>query len=719
MNSLSRVILGIAALAMPVSLLAAEQETPASWPAFTVPWVAQPKPVVDLSHLLKAPAGGDGFVTVKDGHFARGDGQRLRIWGINITMAAAMPAKENAAIVADNLARLGINCARLHFTDIFSPSGLIDGKRNDTQHFDADQLDRMDYLIAELKKRGIYTNLNLHVGRRYKPGDGVRDSELLGLTKAVTYSDPRIIELQRDYAKALLTHVNPYTGKAYRDEPAIAIVEFVNENSIVEAWMNGRLQGNQTTKPSGTWNDIPPSYASALTEQYNQWLAKNLPAGKLQQWRQALNLPEGAAIPRLVPKEFPKADPDRFRAEAEFYMHLESTFFAGMAKFLREEIGVKVPLIGNSDHGHGNSCYALSKSLVQLDAMDGHVYWQHPSYTVDSATNKRGFRIQNTAMVNDPLMSSVVQLSRSAVIGKPYTVSEANHPFPAEHASEGVPILAAYAAMQDWDGIFWYTLAHRDIAKMDARIAGHFDFAMDPVKMTQVAAGAMMFLRGDIAPAKQTIARSYSQQQIIDSMKMSWRDRSYFTPGFPLALPLMHRMRIESFDKPTQSDWPAAYNDVIRSDTNQLTWLNRKNAGAVIVDSPKSQAIIGHIDGAVRASNLAATPKASFCAITLTALDDQPIASSRKLLLTAGARVANSGMKWDDKRNTLEDWGKPPTVIEPVGGSVTLSGITGNLTAQPLDGAGRPLGQPIPLKPSTSGAILPLKSPTTWYLITR
>lgn len=58
-------------------------------------------------------------------------------------------------------------------------------------------------------------------------------------------------------------------------------------------------------------------------------------------------------------------------------------------------------------------------------------------------------------MVNDPLHSTVVELSRSAVGGKPYIVSEVKHPFPAEFAAEGIPILAAYAAFQDWDGIFW------------------------------------------------------------------------------------------------------------------------------------------------------------------------------------------------------------------------------------------------------------------------
>ena len=40
----------------------------------------------------------------------------------------------------------------------------------------------------------------------------------------------------------------------------------------------------------------------------------------------------------------------------------------------------------------------------------------------------------NTPKVNDPLRSTVVRLSRTAVAGKPYTVSEFSHPFPNDWA---------------------------------------------------------------------------------------------------------------------------------------------------------------------------------------------------------------------------------------------------------------------------------------------
>ena len=52
-----------------------------------------------------------------------------------------------------------------------------------------------------------------------------------------------------------------------------------------------------------------------------------------------------------------------------------------------------------------------------------------------------------------------------------------------------------------------------------------------------------------------------------------------------------------------------------------------------------------------------------------------PSLETDRLLLVATARTANTGMKWNDKRTSLTDWGTEPTLIEPVKGFVTLRGI--------------------------------------------
>lgn len=116
---------------------------------------------VDVSFLLGAPAGKHGFIRVKDGHLASGDGERIRLWGVNITDwspgSRQVPSKEDAAFWAGTLARFGVNCVRFQFLDLETPRGLIDRQRADTRALDSEALDREDFFIAELEKeRNLY-----------------------------------------------------------------------------------------------------------------------------------------------------------------------------------------------------------------------------------------------------------------------------------------------------------------------------------------------------------------------------------------------------------------------------------------------------------------------------------------------------------------------------------------------------------------------------------
>ena len=209
--------------------------------------------------------------------------------------------------------------------------------RDDTRALDPKQLDTLDYFVAELKKRGIYTDLNLNVGRIYRQGDGVRDYEYLGLAKVVNYFDQQVQMLHKEYARQLLTHRNPYTGAEYRHEPAVAIVELVNENSIVEAWFSDRLLGKNTQKNPGTWTDITAWYAEAADGQV-QPLAQGDPQlpRNWASFAQMAGVAEGQPIPRLTKDQFKDAPAKRFHTEAAFYMHLEHDYFGGMYKYLKE-----------------------------------------------------------------------------------------------------------------------------------------------------------------------------------------------------------------------------------------------------------------------------------------------------------------------------------------------------------------------------------------------
>jgi hypothetical protein len=654
--------------------------------------------LADVSFLLDAPAGKDGFIRLRDGHFVKPDGRRIRFWGVHFTDwsrgSVELPPKEDAPMWAAALARFGVNLVRLHFLDLPSPRGILDSSRNDSRSFDAQQLDRLDFLFSELKRRGIYADLNLNVGRSYKSGDGVQDFDKIQWGKGLTLFDPRLIELQKEYARQLLTHVNPYTGLEYRNDPAIAIVEILNENGL---YLGFRA-------PTAYYSD-------ELTRLYNDWLGRNLTPEALRKLREEAGVAGDAPVPRLQGPEAGAAPKERYETEIAFYMDTESRFYQDMSGYLKNTLGVKVPITGTADHSHSSSPYSMLASLAKLDILDGHVYWEHPGSPPPV----------NTPMVNDSLHSTVVQLSRTAFAGKPYTVSETNHPFPNDWASEGIPIIAAYGSFQDWDAIVMYTFEPKLSPDWKPYVGDPFDISLDPMRMTEMATGALMFLRGDVHPARQTVNRTYSKEQVLESRRLPRTEQPYFTPGFPLALPLEHAVRIKSLAGPPTEKLTATEANPIVSDTKELSWYTSEKTGLVTVETDRTQALIGFIKANQKAlRNLGAGVTNNFAAIVLASLDDKPLARADKMLLTAGSRVANTGMKWNDTRTRLQNQGGSPSLIEPVAGTVTLRNIeraTG-VSALALDGAGQPIGEAVEAKKTAEGWELPIGDPaTTWYVI--
>ena len=166
-----------------------------------------------VAHMLDAPAGKYGFVRVEGGNFVTGKGP-IRFNGTNITGPANFPEHDVAARRAARFARLGINCVRLHFMDTWYKNfmdaprqGILDDDTKTQRKLSPQQLDKLDYMIAAFKKLGIYVNMNLHVGRTLDERDGLPGGSPWA-NKTVGQFMPRMVELQKEYARDLLTHVN-------------------------------------------------------------------------------------------------------------------------------------------------------------------------------------------------------------------------------------------------------------------------------------------------------------------------------------------------------------------------------------------------------------------------------------------------------------------------------------------------------------------------------
>jgi Carbohydrate binding domain len=241
---------------------------------FLTPWDDAKANFVDVSSLNDGPAGSHGLIVVKDGHFVESDtGRRVRFLGTNLCFDGLYPSNEDAEAIAAHLAKYGMNVVRLHHQDTTfkfpGPEGrLWDPNYADNRHIDASQLEKMDYLVAQLEKRGIYIDMCLHVSRKFTPADGFPEgvSKIpFPFDKRVDIFDPQMIAIDKEYFRDLLTHVNPYTGKTYAADPGLLNVEINNENSLMGLY--GDMPG------SGLYG-LPAPYDKELSDLWNAWLLK-------------------------------------------------------------------------------------------------------------------------------------------------------------------------------------------------------------------------------------------------------------------------------------------------------------------------------------------------------------------------------------------------------------------------------------------------------------
>ncbi len=253
---------------------------------FVIPWDDGSPTVVDVSALNPAPLDDSRRITIRDGRFYDQTGRRVRFLGVNFCAGGCFPTKENAQIVARRLRKYGVNAVRLHHMDaswaspnIFYIEGHSYGKPTD--RLDPESLDRLDYFIYQLKRNGIYVDINLHVSREFIEADGFPDADQLPYgSKVVGYFVPDMIARQKQYAEQLLTHRNPYTGNRYVDEPAVALIEITNEHSLLaSAHEIPRLPEYYQTLLGAGWNEFLRERYGSTERLLEAWNAEAIPLG--------------------------------------------------------------------------------------------------------------------------------------------------------------------------------------------------------------------------------------------------------------------------------------------------------------------------------------------------------------------------------------------------------------------------------------------------------
>lgn len=232
--------------------------------AFVIPGDDASPGATDFSWLSAGPAGAEGFVRIRDGHFHT-DAGRIRFWGVNTCFGANFPERADAEKVSAHLAKLGVNAVRIHHHDTSpAPRGIWSPGSGAKRELSAEQLERQDYFLQQLHGRGIYANLNLHVGREVSAAEGVSREGLpyaARMDKYLLYFVPELKVRLKEFCRAYLLHENPYRRLRRVDDPGIAMIEITNENAFSHLGPEIAAQ-------------LPEPHRGEFQRQWNGWLAR-------------------------------------------------------------------------------------------------------------------------------------------------------------------------------------------------------------------------------------------------------------------------------------------------------------------------------------------------------------------------------------------------------------------------------------------------------------
>ena len=164
--------------------------------------------------------------------------QEVTLFGANYVLPTASDYRAAGYVGGDrkkmidedmaHFARMGWNGMRLTFWGDWQAS---DSAGNLIAN---DHLDLQDYLIARARERGIYMLFSpIQLYSANWPDALAQDSATPGFGRVFGKqrmgTDPAARASQVNYLGQILNHVNPYTGVALKDEPAILFTELVNE----------------------------------------------------------------------------------------------------------------------------------------------------------------------------------------------------------------------------------------------------------------------------------------------------------------------------------------------------------------------------------------------------------------------------------------------------------------------------------------------------------
>lgn len=611
---------------------------------------------LDMSVVLDAPAGKHGFVRAVGENFVFEDGTGVDFWGTNIVGQSNFLEKSQIDTMVNAIAAAGFNVVRVHHLDANYYSPNIFGSDKNSTSLDSNQMDKFNYLFYKLKEKGIYVMPSLLCSRVVTSAMGVTDANSIDAgMKIEGMFDEKLIQMQKDYAKALLTYKNPYTGKTLATDPASVMFEIQNECSIV------RYGENATYSISSSY------YYNKFTALFTQWLIDKYGS------RSAISSAWGETVASSGSIDFPANYLSKNYSAKHLYdcrsflNHIAREYHQGMIDYLKNELGVKVPIAGTNNASSDNLGDVYENAYY--DYMDRHQYWSHPS---------NGYEMANGLKTNSPGsvlksqgMNPFYELAKNNVYGKPMVVTEWQSGLPNVYGAEIQMVAASVFAYQGFSACEFDFLNGPMIEKN--MMGDAFGIMGNPLRYGLLPAASLSYHTTREAQSGFWISVSESDAMTVSKQSIDSEPLAFMIGKVGLDIKSVTGAKATNASDFTTKLYSAMRKGVYESSTDELSW--DLNNGIFTVDTPYVKSATGFIKGEkIKLDNVTINVGNDFAAVSVTSPDAQPVEEADRLLVTAAARGMNSGFETDSSASTVLDMGGAPILLEQVEGTVSIEG---------------------------------------------
>jgi hypothetical protein len=673
----------------------------------------------DLRGLNEKVAGQSGFVRLAaDGEsFVLGDGRPARFWGVT-TYVQRDRSTEDLAHHARFLAKRGVNMVRLH--------GHLEPKDKNAQVTDVDKkaIEEAWKLIAAMKKEGIYVTISPYWSANVKhiPAQwGLEGWPANEPPFGLLFFNAKLQEGYKAWLKALLYGPNPYTGIPLAKDPALAIIQLQNEDSLL-FWTAQNIKGKQAELLGRQFGDWLKEKYGSLEKAFRAWGNEKIPEDR----------PEAGVVGLLLVWEWTQQREGgrkrRLDDQLEFYARTMHKFNAETARYLRDELGCKQLI---------NAGNWRTADAAKLDDAERWSYTANEVLAVNRYYSRvhigpdRGWRIdpgdtfEDASILFHPLE---FPLNLRQATGHPMMVTESHWVPPLGYQSEGPFLVAAYQSLTGVDVFYWFGTgeaewSNQDRAPWDSASRAKWAIA-SPMVLGQFPAAALLFRRNYLKQGESVIDELRTLDEIWRRVPPLVAEDPGYDPnrdqgdtakrssaarrGDPLAFlvgPVKVRYNTKPSIKPKidLSRFIDHKTKLIRSGTGQVRFDYGR--GVCTIDAPCASGATGFLKnhGRVETAGVTIESQNEYASVLVVSLDGEALSQSRSVLVQVGTRARPTGwvereatFKSDDGKQTFHgkqvvSTGAMPWAVEETRVKLTIKN-QGLSRAIPLDANGKARG---------------------------